>query len=418
MQRRFDRRHFLNALLAGTAAVGGAGSVGGCTGGLSGLGPTGAIGTDADAGGAGDGARTGAMVKVGLMLPLTATPQTAAIAKALQQAAELALFERPDAGLQLVVKDDKGTPEGAKAAADELIKAQVELAVGPLFGRSVIAVAPMLRAAGIPVIGLSNDPAAAVPGVFLLSFLNEPEVERIIDYAVGKGLGTFAALIPDDTQGRILEPTFRTAVERRGARVALIERYQIDQSGILEPSRKLREAFQVASGAAGAIDALFVPGGPDTLAQLSYLIGQAQVDTGKVRLLGTSGWDYANVGRESRLNGAWFAAPDPRGWRDFATRFAKAYGRMPPRLASLAFDALDIASNFARQPRGARYTAANLTRPTGFIGIDGPFRLTGNGRNERGLAVLEVQKSGPLIIDAAPPAFTSAGPARAAARLN
>ena len=37
----------------------------------------------------------------------------------MQQAAELALFERDNPNLQLLVKDDLGTPEGAKAAAEE-----------------------------------------------------------------------------------------------------------------------------------------------------------------------------------------------------------------------------------------------------------------------------------------------------------
>ena len=40
------------------------------------------------------------------------------IAKAMKQAGELALFDHGDTDLQLIVKDDAGTPEGAKAAAE------------------------------------------------------------------------------------------------------------------------------------------------------------------------------------------------------------------------------------------------------------------------------------------------------------
>lgn len=346
-------------------------------------------------------------LKIGLILPLGAGPQIAAIAKSMQQAAELAIFERSNAGLQLVVKDDKGTPEGAKAAAEELLKSGVELIAGPLFSRSVPAVAQVARTANVPVIAFSNDPAVAAPGAYLLSFLTEIEIQRVIEFATEQGRQTFAALLPNDAVGKAAAPVFRAAVERRGRNVAFVEHYDVDQSGIVEPSRKLKEAFQVSEGN-GRIDALFIPGGPDTLPQISYLVGQARIDTSKVKLIGTSGWDYPTVGRDARLHGAWFAAPDPRGWMEFSTRFSKAYGNFPPRLASLAFDAIDIASTFAGQPNGARFTAQNLTRASGFNGADGTVRFLANGRNERGLAVLEVQKGGPVVIDNPPATMSSA----------
>ncbi len=77
----------------------------------------------------------------------------------MKQAAELALFERDNPTLQLIVKDDKGTPEGAKAAAEiaEAVKAGAALILGPLFAKSVAAVAPVARQAGIPVITFSKS---------------------------------------------------------------------------------------------------------------------------------------------------------------------------------------------------------------------------------------------------------------------
>src|SRR4051812_3350800 len=58
-------------------------------------------------------------VKVALLVPLSAQGHPGIIGKSLKQAAELALFERDNPNLQLIVKDDKGTPEGARAAAEE-----------------------------------------------------------------------------------------------------------------------------------------------------------------------------------------------------------------------------------------------------------------------------------------------------------
>src|SRR5262245_56017882 len=57
-------------------------------------------------------------VKVALLVPLSAHGPSGIVGKSLKQAAELALFERDNPSLQLVVKDDKSTPDGARAAAD------------------------------------------------------------------------------------------------------------------------------------------------------------------------------------------------------------------------------------------------------------------------------------------------------------
>jgi hypothetical protein len=63
----------------------------------------------------------------------------------------------------------------------------------------------------------------------------------------------------------------------------------------------------------------------------------------------------------------------------------------------------------ARAPTGPDFSAETLTQPNGFAGIDGIFRLTAEGAVERGLAVLEVRREGPVVIDAAPETFEGLG---------
>jgi hypothetical protein len=52
-------------------------------------------------------------VKVALLLPITASGSTPGVAKALKQAAELALFDFDNPNVTLIPKDTKGTPDGA-----------------------------------------------------------------------------------------------------------------------------------------------------------------------------------------------------------------------------------------------------------------------------------------------------------------
>ena len=342
-------------------------------------------------------------VKVALLLPLSATGQTAVIAKAMRQAAELALFERNATELQLIVKDDKGTESGAVAAVDAALKEGAEIILGPLFSRSVAAIAPAAKAAGVSIVAFSNDPSLARNGVYLIGFTAAAEIDRSTAYAVSQNRRRFAALIPDDAEGRVLEPVFRAAVARAGGSVVVIERFSIEANGLAEPMQRLNAALKNGTSGAFAADALFIPGGQDTLPQIDALMPQIGLDAQQMKLIGTSGWDFPSVHRLSNLQGAWFAAPDPLGWREFAERFGRSYGAMPPRLASFSHDAVVMASTLASSPKATRFSGPELTRGSGFVGADGAFRLRATGLVERSLAILELQKSGPVVVDAAAP---------------
>jgi branched-chain amino acid transport system substrate-binding protein len=343
------------------------------------------------------------MVKVALLVPLSSQGQPGVIGKSLKQAAELALFERDNPNLQLIVKDDKGTPDGAKAAAEDALKSGATLILGPVFAKSVAAVTPVARTAGVPVIAFSNDRQVAGSGVYLLSFQPAPEVERVVAYAAGRGKRRYAALIPQDAFGKIVEPAFLNAVNRTGGTVVALETYNPGSANaMLEPLRKISAAIIAADAEGGAVDALFVPGGQEQLEALGRLLPQAQINTQQIKLIGTGGMDYPNAGRDAGLVGAWYPGPDPRGWTDFSQRYAKSYGHAPPRIASLAYDAVALAIALASGPEGQRYTSATVTRPGGFTGIDGGYRLLADGTADRSLAILEVQQFGATIVETAP----------------
>jgi ABC-type branched-subunit amino acid transport system substrate-binding protein len=346
--------------------------------------------------------------KVALLVPLSAQGHPGLIGKSLKQAAELALFERDNPNLQLIVKDDKGTPEGARAAADEAVKGGAKLILGPLFAKSAAAVAPIARQANVPVVTFSTDRHVAGGGVYLLSFQPAPEVARVIAYAAQQGKRRFAALVPDDALGKIASASFTEAVSRAGGTVVALETYPASANGTLEPMRKVSAAIRAAEAEGAPVDALFLPGGQENVELIARLLPQAEIDTEKVKLLGTGGMDYPNAGRDARLVGAWYPAPDPRGWSDFSQKFAKTYGQAPPRVAALAYDAVSVAIALSGGADGQTYSPSQLTRASGFTGVDGAFRLLPDGSTDRSLAILEVQKFGAGVVD--PPSSLASGP--------
>lgn len=351
---------------------------------------------------------TRAPVKVTMLLPLSGAPHVAALAKGLKQAGELALFELDNPAVQLSVKDDKGTQDGARIAAEEAVKEGAELILGPLLSRAVAGAAPVARNAGIPVVGFSNDPQVAGNGVYLLSFLPRPEIERVMTFATSQSRKRFAGLFSSDAHGQMLEEAFRSAISRNGGTLVAREAVAADSTSVVEPVQRLAEAIKKAEESGAPVDALIIPGGQEAIAQVMPVLATTGIDVSKLKLIGTGGWDLPGGARDNALAGSWYAGPDPRGWREFAERFAKSYGTPPPRLATLAYDAVGLAVALSSNAQRARYTSSNLTRPSGFPGTDGQFRLMPGGLSERALAVLELQKNGVSVIEPAPGSLANA----------
>jgi ABC-type branched-subunit amino acid transport system substrate-binding protein len=357
-------------------------------------------------GAASQGATAGGSVKVALLLPLTGNVNAQQVAKAMKQAGELALFDFDRPNVKLIPKDTHGTPDGARQAAQDAIKDGAELVIGPLFASEVSAVAPVAQAANVPVLAFSSDRSVAGNGVYLMSFVAGSDVPRMISYAVSRGKTRFAALFPQNDYGRIVEQAFNRAVQENRGQVVTTKTYPPEANGMMQPVREI--SVLAKRGSSPQIDAIFIPASGDTLPSLAPLFPYYEADTQAVKLMGLSGWDYIGVDKEAALQGGWFAAPDPKGWQDFTKRYAETYGGTPPRLASLSYDAVSLAISLSSNPPGQRFAASELTRSSGFQGVDGLFRLRSDGTAERGFAIMEVQKSGNQAIDPAPSAFGTA----------
>jgi ABC-type branched-subunit amino acid transport system substrate-binding protein len=335
----------------------------------------------------------------------------------------MAVIEQSAAPVQLVVKDDLGTAAGAKAAADEAVREGAELILGPLFASSVEAVGPIVRAAGVPVIAFSNDRRVGGNGTYLLSFLAEQEAQRIGRYAVAQGKRRVAILATDDTYGKVTTAAFRAAVTEAGGEIVAAEIYDPAANRSIDAVQKIAAAIADWGLRGEPIDALFIPAAADSLVSLAPQLAYAKIDVNRVKLLGTGGWDSPSLGQHTALVGAWFPAPDPRGWRDFSERFGRTFGQPAPRIATLAYDALGIALALADSKVPAvggrsRFTSVDIARANGFSGVDGPVRLLADGTAERGLAVLEVQKFGAAVVEPAPTGFIPERVAATGQRLN
>jgi ABC-type branched-subunit amino acid transport system substrate-binding protein len=333
-------------------------------------------------------------VKVGLLLPLSASGNAGVAAQSMRNAAELALAEFQNPNIQLLVKDDAGTAQGAQQGAQQALDEGAEIILGPLFALSVPAAAQLARTRGVPMIAFSTDSSVAGRGVYLLSFLPESDVNRIVDYAAGTGKRSFAAFLPENAYGNVVEAAFKQAVARKGGRIVAFEKYS-------DPSASARTFGQSLAGA----DSLLLADDGDALVGVADALAANGADLKRLQLLGTGLWDNPRVFANANLRGGLYAAPDPSGFRSFSGRYRAKYGGDPVRTATLAYDGVALVAALARTQGGQRFSPEVLTNPSGFAGIDGLFRFRSDGTNERGLAVMRATPSGGQIAANSPKSF-------------
>ena len=342
----------------------------------------------------------GGQYKVALILPLSAGGNAGMAAQSMKNAAEMALAEFSNPDMQLLIKDDAGNPQQARMVAGQAMDEGARIILGPLFAQTVQATGAAARPRNIPVIGFSTDASVAARGVYLLSFLPETDVVRVLGYAFSTGKRSYAAIVPENAYGSVVEATFREDVARRGGRVVVLERYD---------KERLQASIGVVAQAARSADAVFIPDGGDVAPTIAQGLVSAGVNTKRVQLLGTGLWDDPRIFNDGSMLGGLYAAPDAAGFANFAQRYQSRYGSEPVRTATLVYDSTALVAALVRSQGGQPITDQMLTNPSGFSGIDGIFRFKPDGTNERGLAVMRVAAGGGQVVSPPPKSFGGSG---------
>ncbi len=334
-------------------------------------------------------------VRVGMILPLTQNgggPNP--IGVSMRNAAQLAIDGFGAPYITLMIEDDHSSADAAAQAAQAELGAGAQLILGPVFANDVRSASAAAKSAGKPMIAFSTDVTVAAPGVYLLSFLIQGYVDRILQYAVSSGKKSFAIMAPQNDYGSVAADRFQDRAQSLNVQMVVTARYSAGQ---------MAGAAQQVAAVQGQIDALFIPEQADAMPAVANALASANV---KTKFLGTGVWNDPRVLKLPQMQGAWFSAADDSGFDAFAQRYKAKFNSDPARLATLAYDAVTLAAALARNGTDP-FNQAALTNISGFNGADGVFRFRDDGTNERGLAVMEIDDNAAKVISPAPRSFAA-----------
>ena len=323
--------------------------------------------------------------RVALLVPLSGS--NAGVGQSIANATMMALLDSQADTVRITNYD---TATGAAAAAQKAIAEGAQLILGPLLSEDVRVVAPIARAARVPVISFSNDTGVA-------GYPPAQSIDRVVDYARGRGVTTFAGLVPNGLYGERASTAFLRAVEGAGGQVVSLQPYGRVAGGIAAAAQRLN--------AKAPYDAVLIADGGAAAAAAAPVIKRGSGAT--TRLLGTELWNSeSNIAARPTLNGAWFASVSNNLYRQYATKYRARYRTAPYRLSSLGYDAVLLTVRIARDWKmNAAFPESRLRASDGFAGIDGAFRFGRDGVAERALEVQEIRDGTAVTVSPAPTGF-------------
>lgn len=339
-----------------------------------------------------EGVRSRDLQRVAVLLPFSSTnQQVKQLADSLFNAMQMSLFEIGAENVVLMPMDASGTTEEVARLAAQAIDKGAVAVIGPLFAQQIPAVAREANASGAPIFSFSTDTSATGQGAYLMSLTPNAEVDRIVEWAVQKGVTRFALLGPNSAYGHAVDQALRTATAKHGGLVIAAEFYPPGTTTPTETAQRLAGVVKTEDRAYPGQVAVLIPERGVQLRSVASLLPYFDVDLRQVQFLGTGAWNDPEVWREPSLRGGAFAAPDAESLADFRARYEAVFGTTPPALSSFGHDAGALVATLAVNDRLDRNT---VETPDGWLGVNGLFRFLADGSADRELAVMQVQNDG------------------------
>lgn len=359
------------------------------------------------AGGGGPSIDPNAAIPVALLVPSgSGNTGDETLATSLRQAADMAIADLNGVKIDLRVYNTSGSPAQAAAVASQAVNEGARIILGPVFAEAANAVGVAVADRGVNVLSFSNNTDIAGGNVFVLGPSFPNTANRLASYAVRQGKRRILVVNEQTTAGEIGAKAIQTAVARAGGAVVGAASFPFSQQGVVDAIPGISSRVK-----AGDVDALFLTAdAAGALPLLAQMLPEQGVNPAQTKFIGLTRWDIPPATLSlPGVQGGWFALPDPSLNERFKSRYAAAYGAAPHPIAGLAYDGIAAIGALVKSGRADALTKAALTQPSGFVGVNGIFRLRADGTNERGLAVAEIRDAQAVVIDPAPRTFGGAG---------
>ncbi len=353
------------------------------------------------------GGAGGGKVQVALLVPGgSGQASDELLARSLQNAARLAIADLGGTQVDLRVYNTAGQPAQAAAMAMKAVEEGAQIILGPVFAQEANAAGVAVAAQGINVLTFSNNPDIAGNNVFVLGPTFDNTAARLASYAVRQGKSRIMIVHDRNTAGDLGRAAIQRGVAAAGGSVVATGSYEFSQNGVTTAAPGIASSAK-SSGAQAVFLTADTAG---ALPLVSQLLADNGLSSASVQFVGLTRWDIPTATLAlPGVQGGWFALPDPALYAQYQSRYQAAFAEAPHPISGLAYDGIAAIGALIKQSSAGAVSKASLTQGSGFVGVNGIFRLRGDGTNERGLAVAQIRGGQLVVVDPAPRSFGGAG---------
>ena len=300
--------------------------------------------------------------------------------------------------------------------------------IGPVFAQNA-RILRDIKPADMPALAFTSDISAVGDGVFSMSLVPTNTIEATIQEMRARGSSEFIIIAPDNVSGRTMAGTAksmtgtynikntgvfyynerdtesikstamaatmytaRNAANTRAKEILsdILNKESLSASERTSIARQLENINRTDTlGKLPYDSVLFLGTGDDTKSLVSFMryYGLGTRDAG---FYGTPLWEDGDISSDVAMTGALFATL-PEIPTEFSNIYETATGTAPTRMAAIAYDTTILALGAIRAKDN---TASYLMNQSGYIGINGLFRLRPNGSNERALQIVQLNGDG------------------------
>ena len=282
--------------------------------------------------------------------------------------------------IDIVIEDDKGSPEEAAAATGKLIdRYKVVAIIGAGASGNSLAAAPKAQSAHVPLISPSStnpDVTKAGDYIFRACFIDAFQGEVMAKFVINTLKAKRAAVLFDfnSPYSRGLADFFELSLAKLGGEIVVKQQYSSGDADFRGQLSTIRAANP---------DVIYIPGYYGDVAIVARQTRQLGMT---VPLLGADGWDAPELWElgGDALNGSFisnhYSADDPSETiKKFTHDYRQRYGNLTPDAhAALAYDALRFLAEAIQKAgtsepqkmRDALAETKNFPGVTGIISMD------------------------------------------------
>ena len=328
-------------------------------------------------------------LNVGVLLPLSG--KASSVGQGMQNAMFMAQDDLKNNQLVLKFYDTKSNEAGAREAAYRAISEGAELILGPLMSEEVETIAPIAKSAGVPVVSFTTSPKVLQRGVYSIGLLNSEQIERAMSYAVAQGKNNMILLVPNNNNG--------LSIVKSALSSAKSNQVEIKKVGFYNPNTMDFSSIVRDVASPKDYDVVLVADSGNRLKSIASMFAYHDVMYPDVLFMGTAAWDGTNLDKETILYHSVYPMITKSYGTYFNDKYKNTFGETVKPIYSFAYDSVLLASVLAT--RNKSDLDENITGKSGFIGVNGYFKVLPTGQSRHSLEMLEITKDGPKVISPA-----------------